>query len=593
MFETHQLQHAAIVCDAQKRILSWGEEMERMFGLAPIECIGRPIIEVFPEIKATGEYKMLSAAIAGKSDLSIRAARDNPQTRRAISYQAVFTHVAGVGAIIVNTDLQAQHQHEVELQTARARFFALAETNPSLVWSSTIDGSRNFFCSKWLRFTGRTFDQEHGFGWIDNVHPDVADKLRKQLYKAIEAGQNYRIQYRLKSADGTYHSMLETALAQYASDGTFVGFLGYCTDRSEARLTKTRIAPVPTETNRLFKAGPTNAHSPIGMWKLDKELIVTNANKAACDQIGLEHSTLIGTHITEILGSMSETALRELLHGSKRFHSKAQQVRLRKAAGGVAYWDVDAWPLTDPAKNVIGIALSTLEVTERKRVEQQKDDFVATLVHDLKTPLIGADRTLQELIRWGGESENDQARILKLLQASNRHLLTMVQTLIEVYRFEEGNPQLALEPLSLTEIVERAVQDVKALAADKEVQLSFSLSSGGQVAADRIAIRRVLQNLLDNAIKFTDKNGTVQVTSEIQDSVVLVHVKDTGRGIPIEDQPRIFQKFCQSGDGRKHSTGSGLGLYPTAPYLRLHCRCAASPHNRSGRLRHKTAAPSF
>jgi signal transduction histidine kinase len=135
----------------------------------------------------------------------------------------------------------------------------------------------------------------------------------------------------------------------------------------------------------------------------------------------------------------------------------------------------------------------------------------------------------------------------------------MVQNLIEVYRFENGKPTLTLELVALDQIASPTVNELAVLAADKGIQLIQNIPENlGGIAVDRQSIRRVLQNLLDNAIKFSDRGGAVQIIAEEEVHAITIHVKDTGIGIPADEQGSIFERFVQ---GKRRTVGSGLGLY--------------------------------
>jgi signal transduction histidine kinase len=149
-----------------------------------------------------------------------------------------------------------------------------------------------------------------------------------------------------------------------------------------------------------------------------------------------------------------------------------------------------------------------------------------------------------------------------MLRRSNHQLLVMVQNLIEVYRYEAGQPVLAFEELDLFEVIRIPIRELKALADHRAVQLIEDLpKTVARVSADRLAIRRVFLNLLDNALKFTAQGGSIQVTAELNDKNVIVHVSDTGIGISEKDQAQLFQRFWQGESGKRYAPGTGLGLY--------------------------------
>lgn len=211
---------------------------------------------------------------------------------------------------------------------------------------------------------------------------------------------------------------------------------------------------------------------------------------------------------------------------------------------------------------------------------KQRDDFVARLTHDLRTPLVAANRVLELCLQgtFGHVAEDAQEALANVV-TNNANLLTMANTLLEVYRHDAGHKQLALVPVSLRSICDEVVHELAPLARQKGLTLELALDSrldddqpgtnapDCTVKGDRIELRRVITNLVGNAIKFTDAGHiTVRLRSPSDDRVCL-EVEDTGVGISEEDQRHIFEWF-QQGDHMR--AGSGLGLHLAQRIAKLH-----------------------
>lgn len=161
-----------------------------------------------------------------------------------------------------------------------------------------------------------------------------------------------------------------------------------------------------------------------------------------------------------------------------------------------------------------------------------------------------------------GDVEDAQSEVLSMLQRSNRGLLRMVQNLIEVYRYDFAKPRFDLVSTSLFDIALDCVNELSALAEEKKVNLEANLIEGhGIVAVDEIAVKRVIINLIDNAIKFTPQGGRVRVWGEETPNTVTIFVKDSGIGISQDEIPRVFDKFWRSPTNTGQAVGTGLGLY--------------------------------
>jgi signal transduction histidine kinase len=205
-------------------------------------------------------------------------------------------------------------------------------------------------------------------------------------------------------------------------------------------------------------------------------------------------------------------------------------------------------------------------IDEREEIARQREDFVSRLTHDLRTPLVAADRMMM-LFQQGalGEISAPMKEAITVMARSNKNLLAMVNTLLEVYRFEAGRKNLAFFAVDLRQLSEEVLGELTPLAAEKNLALNFDCPlelSNTIVQGDKLELHRLLTNLVGNAIKFTDK-GSITIslnTSSINNKSqkISVAVADTGQGITSEELPALFERFRTGGHKR---SGSGLGLY--------------------------------
>lgn len=215
-------------------------------------------------------------------------------------------------------------------------------------------------------------------------------------------------------------------------------------------------------------------------------------------------------------------------------------------------------------------------VDERDQIARQREDFVSWMTHDLRTPIVAAERMLM-LFQQGalGELSAGMEEAITTMARSNRNLLAMVNTLLEVYRYEAGRKNLIFSPVNLQEIIKEVVQELSPLADEKKLTLIYKNDENvnSQVVGDRMELHRVFTNLIGNAIKFTDK-GSVEVLvsnspnpNDPSGTLVVVEVQDTGSGISPEDQKMVFERFRQ---GSHKRSGSGLGLHLSRRIVETH-----------------------
>jgi len=233
-------------------------------------------------------------------------------------------------------------------------------------------------------------------------------------------------------------------------------------------------------------------------------------------------------------------------------------------------------------------------VNNLEREERLRNNFVATLTHDLKVPILAENQTVSFLLsETYGPLTKEQREVLELIKSTNSSSLEMIGTLLEVYRYDSGNAALFETEFNLVEMMHESVNQIKSLSIDKKIDLNI-ISSEGEiiVKADQRDIKRVIHNLVSNAIYHGIYRGyvnckmelindniiynpvstaenytTLKKPLEISDSV-LISIEDNGVGIAREDMPHLFKRFSLS-KGRKPS-GSGLGLYYSQQVITLH-----------------------
>ncbi|PWT97207.1 MAG: hypothetical protein C5B53_08325 [Candidatus Melainabacteria bacterium] len=313
--------------------------------------------------------------------------------------------------------------------------------------------------------------------------------------------------------------------------------------------------------------------APIGIWKLDLALNVVEANRAAGHQLGLPSEDLIGRNILELVPALpKEMFLRTLEKGES---IACKQIRVKKSGDlnqVPSYWETWLLQLKSNNDKVSGLVLSTVEVTERELLKQQREDFIAAISHNLKSPLIGADMILDSLMRRAqGPLTGEQMESLILLKNSNLELLEMVQELIEVYRYETKSANLNFERLHLAHLINACLKSYEEAASAAQVRLIAKVQPEAYLVADRKALKKLLNNLLDNALRYTPAGGSITVEGQAIGNQIAIKVVDTGCGIDLDDPEVLFQRFWQGEAGKNYTAVTGLGLYL--------CRQIVTAHN--------------
>jgi signal transduction histidine kinase len=219
---------------------------------------------------------------------------------------------------------------------------------------------------------------------------------------------------------------------------------------------------------------------------------------------------------------------------------------------------------------------SLLRELERRSLEleaasRHKSEFLATMSHELRTPLnaiLGFSEVLRE--RMFGELNDRQAEYLDDIHVSGRHLLTVIDDILDLAKVESGRMELELGDVDVGECLETGFMMVRGRALRRGVRLEMDVEPGlDQVTADGRKLKQVLFNLLANAVRFTPEGGRVEASARRADGELRIAVRDSGPGIAPGDQERIFETFQQAGNGAARE-GSGLGLALSRAFAELH-----------------------
>ena len=222
-------------------------------------------------------------------------------------------------------------------------------------------------------------------------------------------------------------------------------------------------------------------------------------------------------------------------------------------------------------KDTGSYVVSLRDITKIKELDKIRVDFVATLTHDLKVPIL-AEATTLKLLSKGmlGELKGKQKEAIDNMLYSNNDLLMLVNSLLDTYKFEAGQSKLVILPTDVSKMLDECVAEFSLSAKRNNQQLKSSIPSDLPfVEMDRKEVKRVIKNLISNALNYTPKGGKITVSAEIDEKCLTVQVKDNGKGIRYEDLESIFDRFFSTAK-KFRKVGTGLGLYLSRQIIEKH-----------------------
>lgn len=317
---------------------------------------------------------------------------------------------------------------------------------------------------------------------------------------------------------------------------------------------------------------------PWGVVRLDGRRRVAWANRSAAQLLGVP---------AEAAREMSAVAL---------FRRHEIDELLDRAAGlGEAARDLDVGAVVRVVARRVeeGFVVVVQDVTEQRRAEAVRRDFVANVSHELRTPLASL-RAMAETLRDGALEDPAMAgRFLEQMVQEVDRMSRLVADLLDLSALEAGVVRLRWEELEAREVVEAVATRYARAAAQKGLALVVR-PGGARVRGDRDRLEQALGNLVDNAVKYTPPGGRVDVGVEVKDAEVCLVVEDTGPGIPPEHLPRVFERFYRADPSRSRAEGgTGLGLAIVKHVALVHGGRVVAANRPGGGARFEVVLPAL
>jgi len=308
-----------------------------------------------------------------------------------------------------------------------------------------------------------------------------------------------------------------------------------------------------------------------GLIVFDKEKKITLINPEAEGVLGFKERQVLGKKIDQISGFPNLNKLYQTLGKEIKWTGQKYEFILEKPLR--RFFQVSIIPVV-VKKEIVGLMVVLHDITRGKEIERLKTEFVSIAAHQLRTPLSAIKWTLRMLLDGDvGDLSQEQMEFLERGYQSNERMIVLINDLLNIARIEEGRFIYKLVPHSLEEIVKKVIKGLTEIIKEKKLKLIFEIVSGPfpKIKMDGEKIEIVVQNFLDNAIRFNKPGGKVTISIKYDKINLEVAVKDDGIGIPKDQQKRIFDKFFRADNAvRLETEGTGLGLFICKNIIEAH-----------------------
>jgi PAS domain S-box-containing protein len=426
------------------RLLEVNPAFEKHTGLSGV--VGRTARELVPTLEAIWFETYGRVAITGEPTRFVSEAKG--LGGRWFDVNAF--RLGGDGShkvAVLFTDITARKKAEGVLRESEAYFRSMADNSPSMLWVTDREGQCTYVSRQWCEYTGTSFEQNLGLGWLVCIHPEDRDEAREVFLRATQEARLFTCDYRVRRHDGEYRWGVDVGQPRLDERGEFQGYVGTITDIHDRRL--------------------------------------------------------------------AEGALRE--------------------------------------------------------ADRQKDEFLATLAHELRNPLAPISNGLQ-VMKLAGSDCRAVERLRAMMERQVAQMARLIDDLMDVSRISRGKIILQKTRIRLSHAIADAIETCRPLIERQGHELALDVSDESIfVEGDATRLTQVFANLLNNAAKYTEPRGRIRLVVERQGCDVIVSVEDTGVGIAAEMLPKVFDLFSQVDRSLEKSQGGlGIGLNIVKRLVEMH-----------------------
>ena len=569
---------AVITTDIQGRINYLNGVAESLTGWSQKDALGKPLERVFHIVNENTRQPVESPAtralregvVVGLANHTILMRKDGsecPIDDSAAPIRDEQGHVSGCVLIFRDVSAQRLAEREKANQLLTARLLAsIVESSNDAIVGKSLDGVIQSWNAAAERLFGYTAEQAVG-RHISLVIPPERLAEENQIIANLRAGKRVEaFETERVRSDGQLIIVSLTISPIKDADGNVVGASKIVRDISDQKR-------VESERQK-FVTLIENSPDFIGMCDLDG--VPFFINRAGLEMVGLDSiEEARRTPVVEFFFPEDQQLLMEKFFPDVLEHGRGEiEIRFRHFKTGQARWMAyKVLMLTDEANRPVAYATVSQDVTERKRLaddlrrlaidlsenDRRKNEFLATLAHELRNPLAPMSNMLEVVKRADGDGTVVK-RALETIERQLGQMIRLVDDLLDLNRITHDRLHLRRSEVELSSVVQQAVEVARPLLDASSHELIIDLPKEPvYLNADGARLAQVFGNLLNNSSKYTRANGTIWLTAERMDGDVVVKVKDNGAGIPPDKLNSIFDMFMQVDRTAERSQG-GLGI---------------------------------
>ena len=482
-------------------------------------------------------------------------------------------------------DITHRKAAETALADSEERFRTLVGNVPGVIFRCEIDSDWTMeYLSDEIEdlvgYPSRDFIKRER-AYADMVHPEDRQRLEDEVAAAVAEDRPYTTQYRVVHADRSIRHVVERGKAVLSGGH-------HKLDGAIFDVTEQRVA----EAERLKLASIVES-SEDSIISTDLDDIITSWNDGATRIYGYDSAEMIGRSfsllVPDELSDQRPELVKRVLAGDA---VRSLETRRQRQDGSLVDVLVSISPIRDSAGRIVGVATIAQDISARKEVEAErerllhelgaqnerlreldrlKDEFVALVSHELRTPLTSIRGYLELVLEEEDALTDEQRQFLGVVERNAHRLLALVGDLLFLAQIEAGKLSLEVGAVDLASIAADSVETARPLAEEKGITVTLATGPLALIAGDRARLAQLLDNLISNGIKFTPAEGRVDVRVRGERGQAVIEVRDTGMGIPLDEQEHLFERFFRTTKATEQAIpGTGLGLAISKAIVEAH-----------------------
>ena len=575
-----QVSDAVIATDLHQHVTFVNAAAERLFGVRASDVLGRAFADIYnrqwQKLDLAGSIRTaLQECGKWRGELIVHG-----NDGRELHVETVFCTLRApdgtpTGFVAAIRDITARKEAEDLLRQSEARFEVVLKNSGILVYTTDLD-----LRYTWIRNPHPPFDPAEVVGHRDDelLPPEKAEPLIRLKREVLESGVARRSEFAVEFG-GTHHHYDLTVEPLRGIGGKVAGLTVAAMDITDSKRRETALKVSEVRYRRLFESAKD------GILILDAHAAtITHANPFIAELLGYSPEEFVGKELWQI-GlfkdvEASKAAMREL---QEKGYIRYEDLPLETKAGRRI--NVEFVSNMYGEDGDIVIQCNIRDISDRKRLEEslrqhaadlsevdrRKDDFLATLAHELRNPLAPM-RNAVELLRMKGPAIPELQWARDVIDRQTQAMTRLIDDLMDISRINQGKITLKREQVELAKIVQGAVETSNPLIEEMGHELTVTLPPRPVIMdADLTRLTQVFLNLLNNAAKYTERGGRIDLRAELQGSDAVVSVTDTGIGIPADKLPTLFEMFSQVEGALSRSQGGlGIGLCLAKRLVEMH-----------------------